>query len=92
MEVSPGTTVGEEVLMPKSDRAESWVIYQAVTKGVVSGPNAVCELSEWEAMERTRPGAQCVVQLGIATEGAAERLARGTSGDTKPRVTRETVR
>jgi hypothetical protein len=55
-------------------------------QGGVSGPNAVCELAEWEAMERARPGAQCVVQLGIATEGMAERLARGTSGDPVPRL------
>ena len=72
--------------MRKLERSESWVIYQVVNKGVVSGPNAVCELAEWEAMERARPGAQCVVQLGIASEGLAERLARGTSGDPVPRV------
>ena len=70
----------------------SWVIYQAVNKGLVSGPNAVCELSEWEAMERTRPGCTSVVQTGIADEAVAERLARGTSGDPKPKVTRETAR
>ena len=57
--------------MRKLERDESWVIYQVVTKGVVSGPNAVCELAEWEAMERARPGAQCVVQMGLATEGLA---------------------
>ena len=78
--------------MRKFEQDESWVIYQAVNKGVVSGPNAVCELAEWEAMERARPGAQCIVQFGIATEGMAERLARGTSGDPVPRVTRETAR
>ena len=75
--------------MRKLERDESWVIYQAVSKGVVSGPNAVCELAEWEAMERARPGAQSVVQLGIATEGMAERLARGTSGDPVPRASRK---
>ena len=77
--------------MRKRERDESWVIYQAVSKGVVSGPNAVCELAEWEAMERTRPGAQCVVQMGIASEGLAERLARGTSGDPVQRLKRATA-
>ncbi|HJZ54933.1 MAG TPA: hypothetical protein VKE74_08230 [Gemmataceae bacterium] len=78
--------------MRKLEQDESWVIYQAVSKGVVSGPNAVCEQAEWDEMERLRPGAQSVVQLGIATEGIAERLARGTSGDPKPRATRDAVR
>ena len=62
------------------------------TNGVISGPNAVCEQAEWDEMERLRPGAQSAVQFGIATEGLAERLARGTSGDPKPRVTRETAK
>ena len=78
--------------MRKRERDESWVIYQAVSKGVVSGPNAVCELAEWEAMERARPGCTSVVQTGILNEAVAERLARGTSGDPKPRVTRETAK
>ncbi|MDB5307122.1 MAG: hypothetical protein JWO38_1324, partial [Gemmataceae bacterium] len=55
------------------------------------GPNAVCEQAEWDEMERLRPGAQTVVQFGIATEGIAERLARGRAGDPKPRFTRETA-
>lgn len=70
----------------------TWVIYQAVVKGTAVGPNGVCEQAEWEAMERSRPGGHLLVQSGIASEGVAERLARGTSGDPKPRVTRETVR
>ena len=72
----------------KRQNVESWVIYQAVSKGVVCGPNAVCEQAEWEAMERARPGCTSVVQTGIADEAVAERLARCTSGDPKPRVSR----
>lgn len=64
---------------------ESWVIYQTVSKGVVTGPNSVCEQHEWEELERARPGAQSLVQKGISSEGVAERLARGTSGDPVPR-------
>jgi hypothetical protein len=78
--------------MRKLEQDESWVIYQVVNKGVVVGPNSVCEQDEWEALERLRPGVQPIVQRGIASEGVAERLARGTSGDPKPRVTRETVK
>ena len=77
--------------MRKFEQDESWVIYQAVIKGVVSGPNAVCEQAEWEAMERAKPGCTWVVQSGIATEGAAERLARGTSGDPVPKGAKKAV-
>jgi hypothetical protein len=94
-----GTPGGEEVRMttlkPVRNKArgpESWVIYQAIVKGAVSGPNGVCEQAEWEAMERTHPGGQLLVQAGISSEGVAERLARGTSGDPKPRLTRETAK
>jgi hypothetical protein len=71
-------------------RETSWVVYQAVVKGDAPGPKGVCEQAEWEAMERAKPGGTVVIQAGIVDEGVAERLARGTSGDTKPRVTRET--
>jgi hypothetical protein len=72
--------------MPKSARVESWVIYQLVSNGVATGPNGVCEQAGWEEMERGRPGAQVLVQCGIATEGVADRLARGTSGDPVPKA------
>jgi len=36
--------------------------------------DAVCEQSEWEAMERAQPGYHTLVQAGITNE--AERLAR----------------
>ena len=77
--------------MRKLEQDMAWVIYQAVSKGFAGGPNMVCEQAEWDVLERLRPGAHSLVQCGIATEGIAERLARGTSGDPKPRVTRETV-
>lgn len=70
---------------------ESWVIYQAVVKGEAIGLNGVCEQAEWDEMERIKPGARFLIQSGIADEGVAERLARGTSGNAKPRLTRETV-
>jgi hypothetical protein len=91
----PGTTGGEGghvKLQSKVRRPQSWVIYQAVLGGEATGPKGVCEQAEWEAMERAKPGSTFVVQSGIADEGVAERLARGTSGDPKPRVTRETAK
>ncbi|QDU23704.1 hypothetical protein [Urbifossiella limnaea] len=71
--------------MRKRVANESWVIYQTINKGVVTGPNSVCEQTEWEELERSRPGSQSLVQQGISSEGVAERLARGTSGDPVPR-------
>jgi len=70
----------------KHEQDKSWVVYQTITKGAVSEMNSVCEQDEWEEMERLHPGAQTLVQQGIASEGMAERLARGTAGDTKPRA------
>jgi hypothetical protein len=76
-------------LLNKVRRPQSWVIYRAVVKGEVTGPNGVCEQAEWEAMERAKPGCTFVVQSGIADEAVAERLARGTSGDPVPRVPKQ---
>jgi hypothetical protein len=45
--------------------------------GRPTGASAVCELSEWDAMERARPGYHALVRAGIPSEGEAERLARG---------------
>ncbi|HEY2787499.1 MAG TPA: hypothetical protein VGJ05_21260 [Fimbriiglobus sp.] len=59
----------------------SWVVYQLSIKGKPEMMRAVCEESEWEAMERDRPGVFTLIQSGITNEGEAERLARGTSGD-----------
>ena len=64
---------------------ESWVVYQSAVRGEPTGPNAVCEQDDWEAMERANPGHNRLIQSGIATEGEAERLARGTAGDSTRR-------
>jgi hypothetical protein len=63
----------------------SWVAYQSAVKGQPTGPNAVCEQHEWEAIERANPGHNRLIESGIPSEGEAERIARGTSGD-KPRI------
>ena len=62
-----------------------WAVYSFPMKGSPDGMRAVCEQGEWEAMDRAKPGFYTLIQAGIVNEGEAERLARGTSGDTKPR-------
>lgn len=60
---------------------ESWVVYQAMAKR--GGGRAMCPASEWPALEAA---GHTLIQAGLVNEGEAERLARGTSGDTKPRA------
>ena len=62
--------------MKKTENTVSWVIYRMTIHGKPSGIRAVCEQSEWEAMEQARPGYHTLVLAGISTEGEAERLAR----------------
>lgn len=58
-----------------------WVVYTTITRANPNGIHVVCEQGEWDALELSKPGQQTLVQGGIASEGEAERLARGTSGD-----------
>jgi hypothetical protein len=58
-----------------------WVVYRMTIHGKASGMNAVCEQSEWDAMERAQPGRHTLVQAGIANEAEAERLARSVPTD-----------
>ena len=71
--------------------AEAWVVYSMPVKGSPDGMRAVCEQGEWEAMDRARPQHFTLIQAGIANEGEAERLARGTSGEARPRGARRMV-
>lgn len=68
----------------RTKRFELWVVYRMAIKGT-AGVNAVCTESEWQEMESARPGQHTLLRSGIRTEAEAERLARGTSGDTPPR-------
>jgi hypothetical protein len=65
-----------------------WVVYLMPVGKQVEPMHAVCSQDEWDAMERTRPGYRPLVHAGIASEREAELLARGTSGDAKPRQSR----
>ena len=64
----------------------SWVVYKMTLFGKTDQKNAVCEQSEWEAMELARPGYHTLVRDHITDEAEAEKLARGTSGDAAPRT------
>ena len=71
-------------------RTESWVVYRFTLRGKTGEMRAVCEQSEWAAKQADRFVFCTLVRAGIASEGEAERLARGTSGDPVRRVnTRE---
>jgi hypothetical protein len=63
---------------------ETWVVY-LMTGKKTNGMKAVCEKTEWDAMERAKPGQHQLIQEGITTETEAELLARGESGATKQR-------
>ena len=75
----------------RNKKAVAWAVYSFPMKGSPDGMRALCEQGEWEAMDRAKPGFYTLIQAGIANEGEAERLARGTSGATKPRNSRATL-
>jgi hypothetical protein len=56
--------------------ANTWVVYERLIHKQDTGPNAVCEQSDWDDMERIRPGSQNLIKAGIATEQEADRYAR----------------
>ena len=70
--------------MPQTGDGVVWVVYKMTLHGKTNQMNAVCEQSEWEAMELARPGYHTLVRAYITNEVEAEKLARGTSGDAKP--------
>ncbi len=78
--------------MNKTESPMLWVVYRMTIHNKVNGVNAVCQQSEWDAMELARPGYHTLIQAGITNEGEAERLARNTpvegntrrSADLKP--------
>lgn len=76
----------------QSQRSASWVVYQAAVKGQPTGPNAVCDQAAWDALEAAAPGHNRLIRAGLTSEGEAERLARGTSGDPVPRGTRDSAK
>jgi hypothetical protein len=71
--------------MREIEVCRSWVVYRMTLHGGTFGGNVVCEQREWDALERARPGFHMLIRAGIGTEQEAEKLARGTAGDTPPR-------
>jgi hypothetical protein len=67
--------------MRRTEECMRWVVYRMTIHGKPSGQHAVCEQSEWEAMERVQPGYHTLLVAGITNEGEAERLARSTPVD-----------
>jgi len=70
--------------MSKPMANESWVVYEMKIHGKMSGAAAVCQQSEWEAMEREHPGHHLLIRAGIASEGEAEQFARDRPASTPP--------
>jgi hypothetical protein len=72
----------------RAEKRLAWVVYQTTPHGQAVPLNAVCEQGEWDEMGTGQSGERTLVLGGITNEAEAERMARGTSGDPKPRLTR----
>ena len=71
--------------MRTTEVCRSWVVYKMTLRGNAVGGNVVCEQREWDAIELAKPGYHTLLHSGVETEQKAERLARGTAGETPPR-------
>ena len=60
-----------------------WVVYEMGAAGKDQGINVVCEQGDWDALELAHPGKHKLIKKAITNEGEAEKLARGTSGDSR---------
>jgi hypothetical protein len=76
--------------MKESVQGALWAVYQMTVQGQ-PGPNVVCFQHEVDAVENAAPGRHRLIKGGILHEGEAERLARGTSGADKVRMSRKPV-
>jgi hypothetical protein len=66
-------------------RTTAWVVYEIPARGKLEAARAVCDQSEWDELDRGKPGYFTLIQSGINNEGEAERLARGRSGEVPAR-------
>jgi hypothetical protein len=62
-------------------RRRLWVVYRIPVRDDPLGRSGVCSEREWDTLTAARPGFYALVRDGIASEGEAERFARGTAGD-----------
>src|SRR5690349_18321702 len=63
----------------------SWAVYRIAAAGKDSATNAMCDQADWAELERIAGGRNTLIRGNIASEVEAELLARGTTGDVKPR-------
>ena len=61
----------------------TWAVYLMTLRNK-PGIKAVCEQSEWDAMELARPGYHQLIQGGFQTENEAEALARSKESAVGP--------
>src|SRR4051812_22877484 len=59
----PTTTPKGEVMGPTG--TGKWCVYRMTLHGNATGGNVVCEQSEWEAIDRARPGYHTLLHSGI---------------------------
>jgi hypothetical protein len=69
----------------------TWVVYQMPVKGIPDGVRGICQQWEWDALELAKPGVNTLIRAGIENEGEAERLARGSSGEARPRGAKRAI-
>ena len=65
-----------------------WAVYLMPVRGCPDGLRGVCPQDEWEALDRAKPGVFTLVQGHLTSEGQAEQLARGRSGEKPTRAQR----
>lgn len=68
----------------------AWVVYRMMLKGNAVGGNVVCSQREWDVLDAASPGYHTLLHKGLKTEQEAEKLARGTAGDDRPRKVKKT--
>jgi hypothetical protein len=66
--------------MRKRGPAATRVVSRLTLRGGLPGPCAACSQTEWEERESRRPGHHTLILAGVASEAAAERLARESPG------------
>jgi hypothetical protein len=72
----------------KREEVGEWAVYRMPVKGCVEGLRGVCPQDEWEALDRAKPGVYVLIQGHLRSEGQAEQLARGRSGEKPDRAAR----
>jgi hypothetical protein len=74
--------------MRTSTEPGSWAVYHIAAEGKQDAANALCDQNAWPDLERQCSGRNTLIRGNITNEAEAELLARGTSGDIKPRTNR----